>query len=117
MIFDQPIIMIGEEHESWEGWESWAAHTGIPYRKPRNTLRVEDQVAVIQAAINNAGIALVWDWQVEDLISNNKLIAISPPLELNDNAYFLATSNRSNSKAAKIFSNWLIAESQKQWPN
>lgn len=65
MIFDQPIIMIGEEHESWEGWESWAAHTGIPYRKPRNTLRVEDQVAVIQAEINNAGIALVWDWQVE----------------------------------------------------
>ncbi|WP_165313542.1 LysR substrate-binding domain-containing protein [Vibrio ziniensis] len=111
-IFDHPIIMMSEEHANWEGWESWAMYSGITYRKPKNILRVEDQVAVIQAAINNAGIALVWDWQVDDLITKGQLIAISSPLDLNDNAYFLATTARPNSQAAATFSNWLIAESQ-----
>lgn len=109
-IFDQPLIMLKKEMPFWEGWGTWAKKAGLTYRVPRNVLMVDDQVAVIQAAINDTGIALVWDWHVRDLISRGELVSLTDYMELDEKAYFLHIENQSENAAAKIFVEWVLQQ-------
>lgn len=109
-IFDQPLIMLREELPSWEGWKSWSQRTGLKYRTPKNALKVNDQVAVIQAAINDAGIAIAWDWQIRDLVRSGQLIAVSAIQEVPEKGYFISVSDDTINPAAYTFVNWVMEE-------
>lgn len=109
-ILDQPLIMLKEELPLWEGWESWCTRVGLTYRVPDNTLKVDDQVAVIQAAINNAGIAIAWDWQVRALLKTGQLISVTETLDFPDKGYFLTISEESDNPAAHTFVDWVLEE-------
>ncbi|RBW46659.1 hypothetical protein DS885_07125 [Psychromonas sp. B3M02] len=106
-IFDQPLIMLKKEMSFWEGWQSWANKAGLTYRIPNNALMVDDQVAVIQAAINDTGIALVWDWHVSELIAKGELVSVTDYMEFQEKAYFLHIADQENNLAAKTFVGWV----------
>ncbi|WP_417698294.1 LysR substrate-binding domain-containing protein [Psychromonas sp.] len=106
-IFDQPLIMLKKEMPFWEGWKSWANKAGLTYRIPNNALMVDDQVAVIQAAINDTGIALVWDWHVSELIAKGELVSITDYMEFEEKAYFLHIAGKQNNVAANTFVGWV----------
>lgn len=111
-LFDYPLILLKEELPSWEGWRSWSKRMGLTYRQPTNALFVEAQIAVIQAALNHAGIALAWDWQVQDLLERGELIALTSALDFPDKAYFLTTSSTCDHAGAQTFIDWVISEAQ-----
>ncbi|XAW88065.1 LysR substrate-binding domain-containing protein [Vibrio sp. CDRSL-10 TSBA] len=111
-LFDQPLIMLKDELPSWEGWQSWSDKMGLEYQVPASALMVDDQVAVIQAAINDAGIALAWDWQVRDLLDSGQLVAITDTLDFPDKAYFLTISEQCSNPAAQTFISWVVGEEQ-----
>lgn len=48
--------MLKDTLSFWEDWQSWADVYGIEYQPPQNVIQVKDQVSVIQAAVNDAGI-------------------------------------------------------------
>lgn len=108
--FKYSLIMIKDELPFWVGWKIWAEKVGIKYHIPPHTLFVDDQVAVLQAAINDAGIALAWDWQVKDLIDSNQLIALTDSVEFEDKAYFLSIAENCSNPAAKAFTDWVIKQ-------
>lgn len=109
-IFDQPLIMLRKEMPFWEGWQTWANKVGLTYRIPHNALLVDDQVAVIQAAINDTGIALVWDWHVRDLLAKGELVSLTECIDFKEKAYFLYAVNQQNRPAAKIFIDWVLQQ-------
>ena len=109
-IFDQPLIMLKEEMSFWEGWQSWSEKVGLEYRVPHDALLVEDQVAVIQAAINDAGIALAWDWHVRELLETGQLISLTECVEFTEKAYFLSIADKKHNSAAQIFTDWVLQE-------
>ncbi|OCH22042.1 hypothetical protein A6E04_09320 [Aliivibrio logei] len=82
---------------------------GIEYQPPQNVIQVEDQVSVIQAAVNDAGIALTWDWHVRELIEQGRLVALTKPVEFNTNAFFLSVSEDSDHFASQLFVDWIIS--------
>lgn len=109
-IFDQPLIMLKKEMPFWEGWKGWANKVGLNYSVPSNTLFVDDQVAVIQAAINDAGIALVWDWHVRELLVKKELVELTEHIDLKEKAYFIQAVNQKNNPAAKVFVDWVLQQ-------
>lgn len=109
-IFEQPLIMLREELPSWEGWKSWSQRKGLKYRSPKNSLKVDDQVAVIQAAINDGGIAIAWDWQIRDLVRSGQLIAVTEVQEVPEKGYFISVSDDTINPAAYTFVNWVLEE-------
>ncbi|CAE6949511.1 Bacterial regulatory helix-turn-helix protein [Vibrio sp. B1FLJ16] len=106
-ILHQPKIMLKEELPIWEGWESLCNKLGVKYDISDDVLFVEDQVAVMQAAVNDGGIALVTEWHVKDLLESGQLVALTPTVEYEDKAYFLSVTETGNHKAAKLLIDWV----------
>ncbi len=109
-VFDFPLVMLKEELEVWEGWQTWAERVGLEYRIPHDAISMTDQIAVIQAAINDTGIALVWDWHVKDLLETGQLIALTDMLHFDEKAYFLSIADHCTNPAAKIFVDWVLKQ-------
>jgi len=97
--------MLRGELPFWEGWQSISDRLGVEPGESDNILYVEDQVAVIQAAINDGGVALVNDWHVKELIESEQLVALTPVVEYEDKAYFLFMAEGAN-PAASQFIDW-----------
>lgn len=108
-LWQQPVIMLKDTLSFWEDWQSWADVYGIEYQPPQNVIQVEDQVSVIQAAVNDAGIALAWDWHVRELIEQGALVTLTKPVEFNTNAFFLSVSEDSDHFASQLFVDWIIS--------
>lgn len=109
-IWQQPLMVLRDAPEFWESWQSWASRQGIDYQPAQNVLQMEDQIAITQAALNDAGIALAWDWHVQPFIENGELIALSDPIECDNNAFFLSHSEQSTRRSAVRFIHWVIEQ-------
>lgn len=109
-IWQQPILMLKDAQSFWEGWQTWADRYGIPYQEPTNVIQMEEQVSIIQAALSDAGIALAWDWHVRTLIEEGQLIALTGPVECDNNAFFLSISETSQHPNARTFVNWVLEQ-------
>ncbi|PFG45439.1 LysR family glycine cleavage system transcriptional activator [Vibrio sp. ES.051] len=109
-ILQQWKIMLKEELPMWEGWESFCHRLGVEYDISDDILFVEDQVAVIQAAFNDGGVALVTEWHVKDALESGQLVALTPTIEYENKAYFLAVSNKEKNEAAKLLINWVTSQ-------
>lgn len=107
-IWQQPLLGLKDAPDFWENWKTWAAHSAIDYQEPLNEIQMEDQIAVIHAAQNGLGIALAWDWHVEDLIADGSLIALTPPIECKNNAFFLTRTKNANQYSAECFIDWVM---------
>lgn len=108
-LWQQPLLGLRNSPDFWESWETWANVFGIAYSPPRNELRMEDQIAVLHAAMGGAGIALAWDWHVDSLLETGQLITLTEPVEFHNNAYFL-TRSTSPAKQRNIdcFFDWVV---------
>ncbi|NAZ93447.1 LysR family transcriptional regulator [Vibrio toranzoniae] len=109
-ILQQWKIMLKEELPMWEGWESFCCRLGIKYDISDNILFVEDQVAVIQAALNDGGVALVTEWHVKDALKSGQLVALTPTVEYEDKAYFISIENPSENEAARLLVDWVTSQ-------
>ncbi|PYF84523.1 LysR family glycine cleavage system transcriptional activator [Marinomonas alcarazii] len=107
-IWQQPLLGLKDAPDFWENWQTWAAHSGIDYLEPLNEIQMEDQIAVVHAAQNGLGIALAWDWHVEDLIAEGSLVALTPPIECKNNAFFLTRTENANRYSAECFIDWVM---------
>ncbi|SJL84233.1 LysR substrate-binding domain-containing protein [Vibrio palustris] len=109
-LWQQPLLGLRKALEFWEDWTSWAYHAGIEYQNPANIMLMDDQISIIQAALNDAGIALAWDWHVQSLLDEGQLIALTPPIECHNNAFFLAYSDNANRKGSDTFIRWVLSQ-------
>lgn len=107
-IWKLPLLGLKDAPEFWENWRTWAGHSGIEYQAPLNEIQMEDQIAVIHAAQNGLGIALAWDWHVEDLLADKSLVALTTPVECKSNAFFLTRTENSNQYSSECFINWVM---------
>lgn len=115
-IWQQPLLGLKDAPDFWENWHTWAAHSGVKYQEPTNEIQMEDQISVVHAAQNGLGIALAWDWHVEELINEGHLIALTQPVECNNNAFFLTRAENANQYSSDCFIDWVMAlvKDQKQ---
>lgn len=109
-IWQQPLLMLRDAPMFWENWQTWAERVGFGYQTPTNALYMEDQIAITQAALSGAGIALVWDWHVQDFLKNGELIALKEPIECHRNAFFLSCADNNSERNARRFIRWVIRQ-------
>lgn len=109
-LWQQPLLGIKDAPSFWESWKSWAKNAGIMYQPPTRMMLMEDQIGVIQAALNDAGIALAWDWHIADLLESEQLIALTKPIECHTNAFFLSRSQVGHSPQAERFIHWVLEQ-------
>ena len=107
-LWQQPLLGLKDAPDFWENWQTWADLCGIDYQKPQNEIQMEDQIAVVHAAMNGAGIALAWDWHVTSLLDDGSLIALTPTVECHNNAFFLTRTDNANKYSSDCFIDWVM---------
>lgn len=111
-LWQQPLLGLRSSPDFWGDWESWAKCFSTPYQTPKNEMQMEDQIAVLHAAMSGAGIALAWDWHVNDLLKNGQLVALTKPVEFGNNGYFLTCSNSAPEESTDCFFHWVVENSR-----
>ncbi|SDP32756.1 LysR substrate-binding domain-containing protein [Desulforhopalus singaporensis] len=109
-IWDYPLLMMENWVDNWETWETWARREGIEYRAPRSVLYLTEQTLIIEAAVRDCGIALAWDWHVQDLIREKKLVALYQPKSRRFGSFYLSESKMADSGLTRIFFSWVNDE-------
>ena len=113
-LWQQPLLSLKDAPGFWENWQTWASLFGIDYQQPQNEIQMEDQIAVVHAAINGAGIALAWDWHVKSLLDDGSLITLTPAVECHNNAFFLTCADNANQYSSGCFIDWVMERVEEQ---
>ncbi len=90
-------------------WETWLRAAGMPLSNAKNGLQINSSAAVIQAAINGAGIALARRTFVADDLRQGLLVRLFPkivfPIEA---AYYLVYANAAGARPnVQAFCAWI----------
>jgi DNA-binding transcriptional LysR family regulator len=109
-IWDYPLLMMENWVDNWEDWETWARREGLEYRVPGKALCLTEQTLIVEAAVQNCGIALVWDWHVHDLIKKGKLVPLYKSNQKRFGSFYLSESRMADPELTRIFLGWVKSE-------
>lgn len=110
-LLDQELIHLGPSKWRWTCWTDWFDSFGIDYQIPSGSVLFNNLPLVLQAASNNMGIALGWEFAVQDQLKSGALrLACEQPLVSDCADYLVYNSQRPLNPAAECFRDWLLAE-------
>ncbi|MDI3325773.1 LysR substrate-binding domain-containing protein [Pontibacterium granulatum] len=110
-LLGQELIHLGPSKWRWTCWSDWFKGFGIDYEIPSGSMLFNNLPLVLQAAGNNMGIALGWEFAVQDQLANGTLrLACEKPLVPNHADYLVYNNQRPLNPAAECFRDWLLAE-------
>jgi len=75
-----PLIHLEERYTSRYDWWRWFADHGVARPSLLAGYRSNDYSLVLQAALDGQGVALGWQHIVEDLIADERLVALADPV-------------------------------------
>jgi putative choline sulfate-utilization transcription factor len=98
----------------WFDWTAYFRALGLerPISRRQGDLSFNTYSLVIQAALENQGVALGWFGLIDSLLRSGILVAAGPPVEFPGRGYVLLPTGRSDSNS-RDFMSWLIAEAAK----
>jgi len=90
-------------------WDLWRSAAGLPTPSPASTnvLRLREATAIIQAAIDGHGAALVSEMLASDDLAAGRLIRLSDISIPRARAYWLMKRGQCQSDAAGYFARWI----------
>jgi DNA-binding transcriptional LysR family regulator len=93
------------------GWTEFAAATGLRLPPSHERLIFSDYAVVLQAALNNQGLALAWTSVAARLLLDRMLVRASPQVVRTDRSYYLVLNpQRPARPVVRAVREWLIAE-------
>lgn len=112
-LLDEKLLHLDPRKWRWNNWKEWFGYFDINYDTPSSALVMNNFPLLLQAASANMGIALGWDFAVDDLIKNGIVKKASPfYLESIHSDYLVYSKQRSLSSAATVFKDWLLDDYQ-----
>ncbi|WP_305418305.1 transcriptional regulator GcvA [Photobacterium leiognathi] len=102
-----------DEHTGFPTWSAWLEKAGVEKHQPAHNIQINNSAAVLQTAIDGAGIALARSVMVKDDLAAGRLVRLFPEFQFDSPlAYFVVYKPESiNIAKVQVFCNWLLAES------
>lgn len=105
------LIDLEYEHWSWMNWTIWFTEKGLTPGKARSPLVCNSYPTILEAAAKGLGVALGWNYFVDDWISEGHLIRPMEDQVTTDYAYHIVSAYTIEPRnEVKLFRNWLLEE-------
>lgn len=112
-LLDEVLLHLIEYDRNWVTWEAWLRHFEVAWKPTRKGLEFDNFLVLIQAAIDGQGVALGGQRLAEDFISRGALVRpLGATLRSTRGFYLLIPREAPLSKPAKLFRDWIIAETK-----
>ncbi|MBC8036153.1 MAG: LysR family transcriptional regulator [Rhizobiales bacterium] len=94
-----------------EEWAQWFRYIGFSGKPPRHTIDVDSRALALEAAMDGLGIAMGRTPFADRGMAAGRLVRFNKRMLSTGQSYFLAmTESAMRSKAARSFSDWLVAQ-------
>ncbi len=87
-----PFLRLSRNYD-WANWHDWFEAVGYPTPLPQY-IGFEDYVYLIQAAIEGKGLALGWQYYIEEYLQQGTLVAVNDSYVERDRSCFLILTER-----------------------
>ena len=104
-----PLIHLEELHRPCPSWRDWFAAQGAPFEDRDASLRLNDYALVIQAALEDQGVALGWRHLVNPLVDRGALVKLGAREWRTKVSYFVVWAGDLSPDAGSV-RDWLTAE-------
>ena len=99
-LLNSSLLHLNDSRRDWMDWPAWFAEHGISGPYPRPALRVNSYPLLIQAALEGQGIALAWNFLVDDALKAGALtIALNTRVQTHRRVYLAIRKDRGPSPA------------------
>ncbi|WP_318477791.1 transcriptional regulator GcvA [Photobacterium leiognathi] len=101
-----------DEHTGFPTWSAWLEKAGVEKHQPAHNIQINNSAAVLQTAIDGAGIALARSVMVKDDLAAGRLVRLFPEIQFESPlAYFVVYKPESTELAkTQMFRDWLFTE-------
>lgn len=105
------LLDLDYQHWNWMNWTIWLTEAGLPLPARPIWLQMNHYPLLVEAARQGAGIALGWQYLIEDDLRAGTLCRITDYQVSTDNAYYIVRPyNVSHTTTAQRFHDWVIEE-------
>ena len=114
-ISDARLLFLNGEAHKWENWYHWFHEFEIGVLDARRTAGFDDYNSVLRAAIDGNGLALAWDYLIDDLLDEEVLVRpFKECLTMNRTYYFVQPIGCPLSASSILFKHWVIETAKEQ---
>ncbi|MGD6739285.1 transcriptional regulator GcvA [Photobacterium leiognathi subsp. mandapamensis] len=101
-----------DEHTGFPTWSAWLEKAGVEKHQSAHNIQINNSAAVLQTAIDGAGIALARSVMVKDDLAAGRLVRLFPEFQFDSPlAYFVVYKPESTEFAKnQMFRDWLFTE-------
>ncbi|WP_318460733.1 transcriptional regulator GcvA [Photobacterium leiognathi] len=101
-----------DEHTGFPTWLAWLEKAGVEKHQSAHNIQINNSAAVLQTAIDGAGIALARSVMVKDDLAAGRLVRLFPEIQFDSPlAYFVVYKPESTELAkTQMFRDWLFTE-------
>ncbi|WP_318472383.1 transcriptional regulator GcvA [Photobacterium leiognathi] len=101
-----------DEHTGFPTWSAWLEKSGVEKHQSAHNIQINNSAAVLQTAIDGAGIALARSVMVKDDLAAGRLVRLFPEIQFDSPlAYFVVYKPESTEFAkTQMFRDWLFTE-------
>lgn len=101
-----------EKQTNFPNWDAWFKSVNVEFDSARHGLRINNSAAVIQAAMDDRGIALARSVMVEDDLKSGRLIRLFPEINYSSSMAYFIVYRAESAKLNKLsaFRDWLVSE-------
>lgn len=110
-LLKHPLLHTDERHRRRMNWDSWMAAHGLEGISVGRDLVFTDNLAAMQAALLDQGVALGWTHLINEHLKAGRLVnPLGTVLKTDKVFYLVAPSTRPVSRGTEIFRDWLLEE-------
>ena len=110
-LYNTTLLKLSRFDRNWIRWNNWFEAFGLEDRADTKTLRYDNYLLLMQAAIRGEGVALSGRRLAEDMIQNNELVRPIDASLQSEFAFYLLRPMLDNMPPTKtLFREWILAE-------
>ena len=104
------LLDLDDSHWNWMNWRSWFAGQGIDEPLQFRNLQINSYPLLIEAACHSQGVALGWNYLVDELLDRGKLVRpIEQSLTTSFGYYLIVNERYIDEPSVVQFRQWLMA--------
>lgn len=110
-LLQERLLHLAPSKWRWACWTDWLKHFDVEYQIPKGSLQFNNLPLLLQAATQNMGVALGWEFTIKEGLRNGNLrLVCEETVNLGNADYLVYSSQRPLSAAARCFRDWLIEQ-------
>jgi len=111
----ETLLIQEDGQKQWTSWQEWFHLNGVAMPKSPDCVTINRYAELVQMAILGQGVVLGWRYMIDACLTQGLLVrATSESVSPGGGYYSVSPNERSQNRAARLFTRWLFEQAEQQ---